>query len=305
MIASMSHHRRRVALIVNPSSASGVRAHVGTRASNSLKRLGYQVTQVRERTVSGLRGAVRELERTGGVQAMILVGGDGLLHGVINCEPTISLGVIPTGSGNDFARSLSIPVRSFRQALARIDRSWDAPRCVDLLEVRHAAGVTRVAGTLSLGYDALVNRVANAIRLPLGPLKYQIGLIAALFRYRPLDIRARCDGDEYTGRKLLCSVALIPTIGGGIRIVPDARNTEGCFRFLSVDAVSPLRLARLLPTVATGRHTQLSEVSIRPGTHARIELTRGAPAFGYGDGEYVGTTPFEVRVLPRALRVLA
>lgn len=302
----MDQKRRRIGLVVNPASAAGRGSSVAGTAYRAFRELGYETSVIRGASAAEGRAKVRRALDAGNMDALVLVGGDGLLHSIINERPDIPIGIVPTGSGNDFVRSLGIPVRGVAKAVLRIHEAWGKPQAIDLLNVVHRGVETRVAGVLSVGYDALVNRIANAIRLRLGPLKYQIGLVVALFSYRPVDVVAECDGIAFSGKKLLFSAALIPTIGGGVRMVPEASNREGRFRVFSVDAMPPWRVASLLPRLINASHTQLPEVRVIPGTHVHIDVAPGRkPQLGYGDGEHIGFSPFDVTVLPGALAVLA
>lgn len=301
----METARRRVGLIVNPASAAGRGKSVAGHTIRSFEALGYEIILIAESSALATRRAVRQILDAGTVDVLVLVGGDGLLHAVINEKPDIPVGIVPTGSGNDFVRSLDIPHRGVDKAIRRIHASWGNPRSVDLLSVQHRGGVARIAGALSVGYDAVANRIANGIKLRLGPFKYQIAVVLALWRFRPLNIVATNDGHTFTGTKLLFSVTLIPTIGGGIRIVPEARSDEGMFRLFSVDAMPAWRVLTLLPTLVTGRHVNRPEVHIEAGVHIHIDVAPGEkPHVGYGDGEHIGLSPFDVTVLPGALRVL-
>ncbi len=301
----MHPHHRRIGLVVNPDSAAGRGRSVASTAVREFERLGYEITVISEATASAGRSAVRKALDSDTIDALVLVGGDGLLHSVINEKPTIPIGIVPTGSGNDFVRSLGIPLRKVDQAISRINESWATPRPVDLLNVQHRGGSTRIAGALSVGYDAVINRIANGIKLRVGPFKYQIAVILALFRFRPVDILGRNADHVFVGKKLLFSVTLIPTIGGGIRIVPEATNTEGRFRIFAVDAMPAWKVISLLPKLIAATHGSRPEVHIEPGTHATIDVAEGHEAqMGYGDGEHIGFSPFDVTVLPGALHVL-
>lgn len=302
----MTASPRRVGLVVNVASASGSGRRAAATVGAMLRALGYEITLIKEASAAAARRRLRAVLDADAVDALVLVGGDGLIHSVIQEEPQVPVGIVPTGSGNDFVRALGIPLRRVEAAVRLVHESWDHPRRIDLLEVEHGAGRTRIAGVLSVGYDALVNRIANAIRLPLGPFKYQIALVAAIFRYRPIDVRGSYDGVAISGRKLLFSAAMIPSIGGGIRIVPEASNTQGRLRLFSVDAVPAWRLVLLLPRVINGSHARLPEVTIAAARTLAIEASAGGrPQLGYGDGEHIGFSPFLVRVLPGALRVLS
>lgn len=296
----------RVGLVMNPASAAGRARFRGQQASARLRAAGLDVRVLPSGSAAATRAEVRRALDSGVLDALVLVGGDGLLHTVINERPTIPVGIVPSGSGNDFARAVGIPLHSVAAAVDRIVGAWQSPRVVDLLEVGHSGSTSLVAGALSVGFDALVNRIANGIQGRLGAFKYQIALIVALFRFHPVDFRVSGPDVEMAGRKLLMTAALIPTIGGGIPLIPGAGTTPGTFRLFVVDEMSGWRILTLLPTLARRAHFALPEVTVVDTAEARVDVAPGERAqFGYGDGEHLGLTPFRVRVAPGALRVLA
>ena len=93
---------------------------------------------------------------------------------------------------------------------------------------------------------------------------------------------------------MLVAFANTPTYGGGIRIAPDARLDDGKMEVCVVEAMAKMRLLRLFPSVFSGRHLTLAEVKYFQAHRLRIETEK--PAEVYADGEYVCSTPVEVRV---------
>lgn len=302
---------RPFALVVNPASALGRGARVAARVSRALGAAGVTCITISAPSVAECQREV-EREAAQGLRGLILVGGDGFVSTVLQVAAARELPValVPAGSGNDFARQFNLPRHPGRavQSLLRA-----APRSVDLGVVRYRgpSGDPRekwFAGGLSLGFDAAINRRANALRLPIGPLRYVAALfaeIAALQMHtfhvrfaRPTAPR-RVPEHRYTG--LLATVMNIRTLGGGIPISPDSRVDDGLLELVEVSRVSRPRLLSVLGLLARGRHTWLPEVTVT--SVASVSIDAGTEV-AFADGDEVGTGPFEVCVAPGALTLL-
>lgn len=295
-------------IVVNPTSALGRGARVAHHVLAACEKAGYHAIEISgssaDECASRLSGAISR-----GLRGLILVGGDGLLSLVLQVPGAraLPLGVVPAGTGNDFARQFGLP-RSTEEAVARILGSLDAPRPVDLGVVTREGHEPRwFAGGLSLGFDAAINRRANAIRLPLGPVKYQLALLAeiAFLRVRTFTVRATgSDGGEFerSFEGILSTVMNTRTIGGGIPLAPRAIMHDGLLDLVEVTRCTKLRLLSVLGLLARAKHEGLPEVTITRVQSVRLEAGNEV---AFADGERVGPGPFEVRVAPAALALLA
>jgi diacylglycerol kinase (ATP) len=331
---------RRVGLVVNPTAGGGRAKDVGARFARDLTSAGLQVVGL---SALGAEAALENVRRAlPSIEALVVVGGDGMVHLGIQAlaETSVPLGVLPVGTGNDFAGVVGIP-RSPRKAsaeLARRLREREAPRSVDLLRVQGPGvqgdrGDTRwVAGAVSAGLDAAVNARANALRFPRGSSRYVVSAVREILGYRAWTYRLRADGvplsaaqraalAEFPGvsigradaggeyavswdqRGALVTAANGARIGGGIRVAPSARVDDGYLDLVLARDVGRLTAARLFPLLLAGAHlrsTHLRAMTARAVTIESID----APAV-YGDGERIGSAPVQVEVLAGALRLLA
>ncbi|GAA1799156.1 diacylglycerol kinase [Leucobacter iarius] len=305
-------------LVVNPFSALGRGKRAAVRTARALAARGVRVVPISGRDAAHCREQLRAATGTG-LRGLVLVGGDGILGLVLQVPEArrLPLGIVPAGSGNDFARQFGLPHDPVA-AVARILAAESAPRAVDLgvvlLPDPERPGQKRehwFAGGLSVGFDAAVNRRANAIRLPLGPFRYHLALIVEVLAIAPRAFSVRWSrsadaGQDPAGRRaftgLLATVMNIRAIGGGIPLTPQAEPDDGALDLLMVDACSTVRLLSVLGVLARGRHARLPEVRMERAERVGIEA---GSEIAYADGEPVGVGPFEVSVAPGALRLLA
>ncbi|MBP1327161.1 diacylglycerol kinase (ATP) [Leucobacter exalbidus] len=306
------------ALVVNPASALGRGPRVAAKVGRALRAAGVTWVTI---SASSAAESQRQLaqEIAGGLRGLILVGGDGLISTVLQVPTArkLPIGIVPAGSGNDFARQFDLP-RHPATAVTGLLAAEVRPRRVDLGRVTfHGAdGSPRehwFAGGLSIGFDAAINRRANALRLPIGPLRYAYGLIAEILALRTRTFRIsqqtprtqtphtqQTADRSYTG--LLATVMNIRTLGGGIPISPLSRTDDGRLELVEVSHARKLRLFSVLGLLARGQHTTLPEVRI---TSVESVCIDAGDEIAFADGDEVGVGPFHVQSMPGALTVLA
>jgi diacylglycerol kinase (ATP) len=268
---------------------------------------------------------------------ILLFGGDGTVHR--HLAQLVRLGlpvlVVPSGSGNDFARAIGF--RGVRDSLSawRKFLQWnDNTRRIDLGMIApsknggEAPAPHYFACVASVGLDAEVARHAKEIpRWLRGNGGYALTLIPTIFRFAPFRMNILAAGKpsstvssapvastaNETGQRgdwtlrsnqptLLAAFANAPLYGGGMKIAPRAEMDDGLLDICIVGAVDPLKLFCMFPTVYFGRHLKIREVEYSQATHVRIETEH--PLDIYADGEFVCQTPAEIGVESKALSVV-
>ena len=258
--------------------------------------------------------------------AILVFGGDGTVHRHLPQLVRLRLPVlvVPHGSGNDFARALQLrTVDDALSAWRKFVSGRGSVRQVDLgvivpvvppdaggAPAPHGPGAGRYFGCVGgVGLDVEVARRAN--RLPRAFRRrggYLFSLLPALSGFHPVGVKVQASlgkaplNTRYAGPAMLAAFANTPTYGGGIRIAPDARLDDGRLEVCVVESMAKARLLRLFPSVFSGRHLTLPEVRYFQAERLRIETEE--PSEVYADGEYVCSTPVEVRVEAGALQVI-
>ena len=292
---------QRVALIVNPTSGKGVGRQLGEQTRRLLQQAGHDVVDASGSDYQQARARAREAVADG-VDAVVVVGGDGMVHlGVNLCAGTTSrLVVVAAGTGNDFARNLGLPVRDARSAVALLTEG--RTRDIDLGRVTHGvAGETWFGGVLGAGFDAVVNARAQRMTWPRGQMRYNLAVVRELPVFRPIPYAVELDGHRLETRAMLVAVANTSSFGGGMRVCPDADVTDGLFDVMIVHALSIPSFLRVFPKVYSGTHTTHPAVEILRARRVRLEA-RGIHS--QADGETFADLPIDAEVVPGALHVV-
>ena len=231
------------------------------------------------------------------ISGVVAFGGDGFIHEIIQhlVPRQIPLGVIPCGTGNDFARSIGVYGLSLTEQLNLITQS--DIRAIDLGRVDQRW----FAAILSSGFDALVNERANLMQWPKGRMRYNIAMIEKIIALKAHSYRIRLDHDVLDVEATLVTVANGPSYGGGMNICPDANLNDGLFDVMVLGKVSRVELLRVFPKVYTGRHVGHPAVTFyRCG---EIEII--GSGYSFADGEPISSLPLTAQCVSNAIKVWA
>ncbi|MBT3149546.1 YegS/Rv2252/BmrU family lipid kinase [Streptomyces sp. CHD11] len=291
---------RQFTAVVNPTAGAATGAAALLALARHLREEGADLRTEYSRSLDHARELARDAGRRGRV--VLAVGGDGIAGGVGGAlsGTGATLGLVPAGRGNDFARALGLPRDP--EALARILLHGE-PRQVDTIEVGSAVHDRAVVlGSVYAGVDALANRHANRSGLLRGPVSYYAGGLRAVTTWRPARYRVTVDGEEHPHTGYTVVAANSGFYGSGRIIAPDARVDDGLLDIVMIDKAPRLLFFALMNELRTGAHVHRPQVRILRGREIRIEAHREVP---YGaDGEVDAVLPVTLRVLPGALNVL-
>ena len=282
------------ALVINPVAGQGKGATVGTYVAGYLNSRGIKYEIIIGR--SGLDQAdslQRFLDRNPDCTGVIAVGGDGLLHLVLQkiTPAQVPLAVIPAGTGNDFVRTLGWSpddVDAILQAVLSKN-----PQSVDLGLVDGEW----FAAILSTGFDSIVNEKANTMSWPKGPMKYNVAIAIELPRFAPRHYEIVLDDRTISTQAMLIAVANGRSYGGGMLVCPHADIADGYFDVMVLHPVSKLEFIKVFPRVFKGTHI----------THPAVEIVRSksvkisSDAVAYADGERIGQLPVSAQCISGAL----
>lgn len=290
------------AILVNPTSGKGRSGKNAPQVIQRLRDRGMQVAVLEGGSAEGSLELAR-LAVAEGAEALIACGGDGTVHFALQAVAgsDTTLGIIPTGTGDDIARALGLPMKD---PLAAADVIADGrTRMVDYATVTAADGTQRAfLAVMSAGFDSQVTERANNLKWPTGSSRYPVATIAELGVYRPVQFVITVDGVETREMGMMLAIGNGSSYGGGMFVCPNADLDDGQLDLTFLTKTNLLTFLRTFPKVFKGTHIKHPSVHTMRGTTIHVEA---AGQTAYADGERVGPLPVDVGIVPRGLRVFA
>ncbi|MGB0525190.1 MAG: diacylglycerol/lipid kinase family protein [Flammeovirgaceae bacterium] len=227
---------------------------------------------------------------------IIVIGGDGTVNEVLNGlkskNHSIPISIIPTGTGNDYIKSLPFP-----KTLAEQLEVAAFGRCL-------AVDIGRCNGryflnTMGFGFDGkVVATMEERGKRFGGHLAYLYTVLHTVTRFSEPQVRFIIDGKERKERIFLMAINNGTTYGGGFKITPNAQVDDGFFNVCLIKKISVWRRFLNLPKLQKGTHTQIKEVEMLQCQSLLIDYAPHIQA--HIDGEFIGSPPYEVQILPKA-----
>jgi YegS/Rv2252/BmrU family lipid kinase len=300
-----------VRVIVNPAAANGT---VGKRWPQMRDVLQAEVGQFDASLTEGPDHAT-ELARealSAGYRTIVAIGGDGTLNEVVNglvskgmIDPTVNLGIIPSGTGSDSVRTLGIP-HDCRSACHRLLHG--KPDCIDLgLATCLSEGreiqryFLNVAG---LGFDGEVaERVNRSSKAPGGTIPFLSSLAVKLLTYQNKTVEVTLDSQQRLQQKansvIVCNGRYF---GGSMHVGPNAALDDGLFDVVIIGDTTKLEFIANVPKVYRGTHLSHPKVDEYRAKEVRVKAQERM--FLQTDGELIGEAPATFQIIPQALHVL-
>ena len=281
-------------VIMNPGAGRARRGPDPEAVARAFARHGLDAT-IAPTTAAG---HATRLAREATGDPVVVVGGDGTLHEVIQGLDLARqrLAVIPAGSGNDFAWQHGLP-RDPDAAAAAVAAGRE--RRVDL----GACEAGRFHNNLGLGFEAEVNRLSHRVRLLRGPLIYFAALARALARLRTYELELRWEGGSFAGELLTAALLIGRRVGGAFVLAPAAATGDGALDLVTAAAMGRRHVLTVLGPVLQGREPR--DERIRRARSPWLTMRADEPVPVYIDGEYAGEhRTLEARVLAGALRLV-
>ena len=292
----------RALIVANPASGKGRAIDVVSRVTAELSIRGVNSETVLEPSLAQSLEKVSILNATNSFDVLICIGGDGLIHHLLEplTKNNLPLLIIPQGSGNDCARSLGLNRLSPSQLLELIFAN--SSQEIDLGLVTSKTTSKLFFQIASTGFDAQVSHIANGFtRIP-PSLKYLVATLRSAPKARAIKYVVTHQGKVTECESMLMLVANGANYGRGMKIAPHADNRDGVLHLMRVDTVSWLRLLLVFPRVFIGSHVRHPKVHFTD-IQSSDEITLEAATALYADGEWVTQLPATVRLAPVKLKV--
>ncbi|RME48092.1 MAG: diacylglycerol kinase family lipid kinase [Chloroflexi bacterium] len=309
-------------VIFNPIAGRGLVARLKPTIVETLRRYNVEFDTM-ETTDRGEAVRLAREAVEAGYQLVVAVGGDGMVHEVVNglmhagAGPNdVTLGIIPAGSGNDFVKMLDLPGEDIATACARIGRGQT--RVVDIGRINELVSSGRpvfsiddgrpgyFANMLGIGFTGLAAHESQKIDWLTGLPLYLVAVIRTLaLTYRTPHMEIALDGNLISQRTTEVAVANGRCQGGGFWLTPDAEVDDGWFDLAIARGLSRVGILRLIPDLMRGTHIDKEPITMARARCVTIDTAHPLPV--QADGEILASrvTHMELEVVPQALRVIA
>ncbi len=284
--------------IVNPHSGGNQGKNTAekvTKVKNYLqnKKVGYEIHYTEYK---GHAKEMTEKLTSEKNQTIIVMGGDGTLHEVINGFndfETCQMGLIPSGTGNDFATCLGLS-ENVEDCLDLFLNT--EPKFTDFMQLPSIRCIN-VAG---MGIDVEVLKKYESLKKKT-KAGYAKCLIKTLFTYKCEDFKSKINGAISTLKSFIACVANGTMFGGGLRVCPEASVSDGALNFVAVKSMCKLKLPKALSMLKKG--TILNHPNVIHEKCDKIKIEGLVPKTINCDGELYDNIPFEVEVIHNKLKM--
>ena len=302
--------KQNVKIIVNPAAGANSTFEKWPAIRSLLKTTGmafdYELTEAKGHAIEIARAAADD-----GYRCLVAVGGDGTIHEVANGilqTPNASrttLGVVCTGTGSDFSRTIGIH-RDYKRSCAALTGSRRKRIDVGLVEYYGGGTPARryFLNAAGIGFDATVVEATEKLPKYLGgTVPYLFGLVRTFLGYRNKQVSLSFgDGESEEAKVLSVVVANGRYFGGGMHIAPEAGMDDGQFDIVIVGDFGKMELLCVFPRVYKGTH--LGYRKIRVERAERLSIESSQRFLLHADGELLGEGPVAFRLLPLALDLI-
>ncbi|KAA3659227.1 MAG: diacylglycerol kinase family lipid kinase [Calditrichaeota bacterium] len=242
-----------------------------------------------------------DLSAYGGV---IAAGGDGTVFDVINGimdaeqKPRSRMGVLPVGTGNAFARELDLLATDWKEAVNII--ATGKTKKVDAGYFETGESSHYYLNILGLGFVADVSQSATKLKV-FGNPAYILGVLYQLVFLNHFKLTIELDGETIDQENIFVEISNTRYTGTTFLMAPGAKIDDGLLDVTLLQRTSRRRILKVLPTIFTGEHVNLSEVTVKQAKHIKIHTD--TPKLLTPDGELLGYSPVEITCLPQVVEI--
>ncbi|MEW6404518.1 MAG: diacylglycerol kinase family protein [Chloroflexota bacterium] len=248
-----------------------------------------------------------------GYDMVIAMGGDGTVHEVVNglmqipAEKRPILGVVPVGSGNDFAFGIGVPKQA-DHALAHALNGDLSSVDLGLMTDEHGRQ-EYFDNTLGIGFDAIVTIRSHKLPVLRGFLMYLTAVMQTIILdHNPAHVQIETDQETIDDFMLMTTLCNGGREGGGFMLSPNSKMTDGTMEYVLVRKVSRPMMFRLVPEFMNGTHPRFKQ-QVRMGSCKKFVMCADRPLYIHADGEIFTSFGSNLRkvtfeIIPNALQVV-
>lgn len=250
-----------------------------------------------------------------GFRKIIVVGGDGTLHEVVNgimqqkhvSLDQIMLGIISVGSGNDWIKTHKIS-DNYKEAIQQIKQGRTIDQDIGCVMYKNGSGKTEkrfFVNSVGIGFDARVVKYILPKKMQGKSHKadYVRGLVKSLFTHKNVNSLIQLDNKQINAKVFNLTIGICQYKGGGFKLLPNAIPNDGLLDVTLACKISKRKLIVVLPKIFGGKVETIKYFDFYQVQNMKIDVSR--PIHIEADGEYLGFNPLQVMIAPGRLRLIS
>ncbi len=290
--------KHRYLLIVNPEAGS----RSTMKALPEIERLFRERKAEYEFHFTKDKGHATQLvkEVGSGFDVIVSVGGDGTINEIVNGMPELNkpMGIIPIGTGNDFARTCSIEIGNLEAAVDVL-----LAHEVKKIDIGEVDG-RRFVNVLGLGFEGMANDYGAVLSFLKGTPKYLLAIGGAFLTYRRMPLRVKFNDMEMDEKVFLLSVGNGWNVGGGLQLTPKAVIDDGFFDICYVRNITRFRIIQAFTKLYDGTADQVPEVEMHQTKELEIMSDQFIRAHVDGESFDPKQKSFKISLIPKAQEII-
>jgi len=301
-------------LIINPQAGGGKGRKHWPSIQKLLKHTGIE----HEHAFSKYRGEAIEIAQKAveeGFRKLVAVGGDGTANEVINGmflqeevpPESLIFAIIPVGTGNDWIKTHGIP-NNYKKSILLMRAGITLVHDIGKIIYHNKEGEAQTRYFLNvagLAYDAFVTKASQENnRWGHSAMYYLYLIVRSVTKFKPTNVTINFDGQQMEHPFYNITIGQCQYNGGGTRLVPQADPRDGQFALTLFKDISPWEVVFKAPQFYSGSVVKHKEAFVTQAKHILIQASEDKPAFVEADGEFLGQTPVEFIMLPKAVQVI-
>jgi len=290
--------KHRYLLIVNPEAGS----RTTMKALPDIERLMRARNAEYEFHFTKERGHATELvkEVGSGFDVIVSVGGDGTINEIVNGMPDLNkpMGILPIGTGNDFARSCSIKIGDLEAAVDTL-MAHDVKK-IDVGEVNGR----RFINVMGLGFEGRANDIGKMLPHLHGTPKYLLAIGGTYLTYRRMPLKIKFNDMVIDEKVFLLSIGNGWNVGGGLQLTPKAVLDDGLFDVGYLQNITRFRILQVFTKLYDGTIETVPEVEMYKTKELTIESDRPIPAHIDGESFDPVQKSFKIHLIPKAIEII-
>ncbi|MBT8260519.1 MAG: diacylglycerol kinase family lipid kinase [Flavobacteriaceae bacterium] len=298
-------------VIINPTSGNGTAKKQWPKIRSLLNlhnfEFQFQFTKHAKHSLEIIHNTVNQ-----GFKKFIIVGGDGTLHNVVNgifkqkkCNPdSISVGIIPIGTGNDWIKTYGIskkPELAIQTILNNSTKTQDIGK-IEFLNPKHKPiYFNNLAG---IGFDGfVVSKVSKYKKL--GAIAYLLASLIGLFSFSNFKAEVFINSKRIKSKVLMVVIGLCKYSGGGMRLTETPNPADGFFDISLAKDLSKFEILRALPNLFNGKIINNSKIETYKSKTIEVVTKGDVEPLVEADGELIGKGDFKISIIENSFRFYA